>query len=264
MPGELAQDAPIDSGEQAFKCKVFVPVLDMVLVQLKERFSDHDTELMRQMQIFAPSALLTSERALVDDDVHKLCTNYSPDTSVVLKELREFRLVYRHVHNMVNMADLMSEQSNRTRSRDMVSSKARPTSDEQDGHAADPIPNEPREEEDVEGNEKEQSAQVHWTEQSFVKSLRVLGELSGFDSLSCMYRNLASLAITSCSTERAMSRVKIVKDHLQSTMLDDWFSALLVLSMEKDILDNISDNDIVDKFASCSQPLQKQLVQASM
>jgi len=230
-------------------------VLDTVLVQLKERFSDHDTELMRQMQIFAPSALLTSERAVVDDDVHKLCTNYSLDTSVVLKELREFRLVCRQVHNMVNMDDSMSEQSNRTWSRDMVSSKARPNSDEQDGHAADPIPNEPREEEEV-----EQSAQVHWTEQSFIKPLMVLGELSGFDSLSCMYRNPDSLAITSCIAERAMSRVKIVKDRLRSTMSDDWFSALLVLSMEKDILDNISDNDIVDKFASCSQPLLNQLM----
>ena len=65
---------------------------------------------MKQMQIFAPSALLASDRALVDDDVHKLCTNYSLDTSVVLKELREFRLVYRQLHNMVNMDDLMSEQ----------------------------------------------------------------------------------------------------------------------------------------------------------
>ena len=35
MPGELAQDEPMNNGEQAFKCKVFVPVLDTVLVQLK-------------------------------------------------------------------------------------------------------------------------------------------------------------------------------------------------------------------------------------
>lgn len=142
----------------------------------------------------------------------------------------------------------------------MVSSKARHNSDEQNRHAADPVPSEPTEEEEVEDNAKEQSARVHWIEQSFVKPLRVVGELSGFDSLSCIYRNLSSLAITSCSAERAMSRVKIVKDRLRSTMLDDWFSALLVLSMEKDILDSISDNDIVDKFASCSQPLQKQLM----
>ena len=264
MPGELAQDEPIERGEQAFKCKVFIPVLDTVLVQLKERFTDHDTELMTQMQVFAPSALLTSERALVDDDVHNLCTNYSLDTSVVLKELREFRPVYRQVHSMVNMDDLMPEQSNSypARSRDMslTSSKAAPDSAEQNKHADDPVPNEPREEEEVEEHEEEQSARASWIEQSFTKPLRVLGELSGFDSLSCMYRNLASLAVTSCSAERAMSRVKIVKDRLRSTMLDDWFSALLVLSMEKDMLDSINDNDIVDQFASCSEPLQKQLM----
>lgn len=57
-----------------------------------------------------------------------------------------------------------------------------------------------------------------------------------------------------------MSRVKIVKDRLRSTMLDDWFSLLLVLSTEKDLLDNLNENDIVDKFARCSLPLQKQLI----
>ena len=113
---------------------------------------------------------------------------------------------------MVNTDDLMFEQSNSTQSRDMVSSKARPNCDEPNRHAADPVPSEPMEEEEVEDNEKEQSIRVHWIENSFIKPPRVLGELSGFNSLSCVYRNLASLAITSCSAERAMSRVKIVKD----------------------------------------------------
>ena len=89
---------------------------------------------------------------------------------------------------MVNMDDLIcqSEQSNPARSKDMVSSKAGPNSDERNRHAADPIPNEPKKKEEVEGNEKEQSARVHWIEQSFMKPLRVLAELSGFDSLSCI------------------------------------------------------------------------------
>ena len=57
-----------------------------------------------------------------------------------------------------------------------------------------------------------------------------------------------------------MSRVKIVKNRLRSTMLDDWFSALLVLAAEKDLLDNINENDIIDRFAMCSLPLQKELI----
>ena len=83
-------------------------------------------------------------------------------------------------------------------------------------------------------------------EHSFTKPLRVLSELSGFNSLGCMYKNLASLAVTSCSAERAMSRVQRVKDRLRSTMVGDWFSALLILSTEKDLLDCLNENDIMD------------------
>ena len=97
-------------------------------------------------------------------------------------------------------------------------------------------------------------------EHSFTKPLRVLSELSGFNSLGCMYKNLASLAVTSYSAERAMSRVKSVKDRLRSTIVGDWFSALLILSTEKDLLDSLNENDIVDKIARCSLPLQKQLI----
>ena len=86
-------------------------------------------------------------------------------------------------------------------------------------------------------------------EHSFTKPLRVLSELLGFNSLGrlgYMYKNLASLAVTSCSAERAMSRVKSVKDRLRSTMVGDWFSALLILSTEKDLLDCLNENDIVE------------------
>ena len=43
-------------------------------------------------------------------------------------------------------------------------------------------------------------------------------------------------------------------------MLDDWFSALVILAAEKDLLDELSENDITDKFASKSLQLQKLLI----
>ena len=88
-----------------------------------------------------------------------------------------------------------------------------------------------------------------WIQHGITKPLRVLGDRSGFNSLSCLHKNLASVAVTSCSAERAMSRVKVVTDRLRSTMLDDWFSTLLVLSTEKDLLENLYENEIIDKFA---------------
>ena len=70
-------------------------------------------------------------------------------------------------------------------------------------------------------------------------------------------QNPASIAIASCSAERAMSRVRIVKNRLLSTMLDDWFSSLMVMASERDILNDISTDEITDRLARCSQPLQK-------
>ena len=98
-----------------------------------------------------------------------------------------------------------------------------------------------------------------WTEHGFIKPLRVITEFSGFPSLTYLYKILNSLPVTSCSAERAMSRVRIIKNRLRCTMSDDWFSSLMVLSAEKDLLDSISIDDIIDRFALSSVPLQKLL-----
>lgn len=257
MPGELARDEPIDSGEESFKCNVFIPVLDTVIVQLEDRFSNHETELMKEMQIFAPSSLLTSERALVANDIRHLCENYCLDAADVLKELAEFRSGYRQVHHMVNMGDMMPDPSNTSQGRDITKRTTTEHKDHEESYT-DKTPTESTGEQgEEEENEEEQTitTAIRWIEHSFTKPLRVLCELSGFNSLSCMYTNLAS-----CSAERAMSRVQIVKDRLRSTMVDDWFSALLVLSTEKDLLDSLIESDIIDKFVRCSLPLQKLLM----
>jgi len=95
---------------------------------------------------------------------------------------------------------------------------------------------------------------------SFIKPLRLLLQLSGFPNLTCMYKILVSLAVTSCTAERSMSRVRIIKNRLRSTMLDDWFSSLMVLASEKDILHSIPVSKIIDRFALCSKPLHKLLM----
>ena len=69
-----------------------------------------------------------------------------------------------------------------------------------------------------------------WASYSFIKPLRAIMELSGFPTLTWLFKILETLAVTSSSAERAMSRVKIIKNRLRSTMLDDWFSSLMILS----------------------------------
>jgi len=43
-------------------------------------------------------------------------------------------------------------------------------------------------------------------------------------------------------------------------MLDDLFSALMVLSAEKDLLESLALDGLINRFARCSSALQKQLV----
>ena len=98
---------------------------------------------------------------------------------------------------------------------------------------------------------------------SFVKPLRAITELSGFPVLTWLYNILVSLAVTSSTAERAMSKVRIIKNRLRTTMLDDWFSSLMVIANEKDVVESLPVDSIIDSFAACSAPLQQLLLTRS-
>ena len=69
-----------------------------------------------------------------------------------------------------------------------------------------------------------------------------------------------TIAVTSASAERAMSKVKLVKSRLRSTMTDDYFSSLLIIAMEKDIVNKITNERIIQRFAALSPVLTKHLL----
>ena len=73
---------------------------------------------------------------------------------------------------------------------------------------------------------------------------------STFPNVSIALRMFLCLMISNCSGERSFSRMALVKNKLRSTMTDDRLSALELLSVESDCLDNVSFSDIIDKFAS--------------
>jgi hypothetical protein len=59
---------------------------------------------------------------------------------------------------------------------------------------------------------------------------------------------------TSCSAERPLSRVRIIKIRLRSTMKDDWFSisSLTLLVYERYISESLRVEEVVDNFARLS------------
>ena len=79
-------------------------------------------------------------------------------------------------------------------------------------------------------------------------------------ALTSLYKILASLAVTSCSAERVISRIRIVKNRLRSTMVDDWFAPLTVLACERDATLSLKFDEIVDRLARHSVALKKHLL----
>ena len=99
-----------------------------------------------------------------------------------------------------------------------------------------------------------------WKMHNFLNPLKVCYQLSGYPHLLGLYWILVSLPVTSCSAERALSRLRIIKNRLRSTMNDEWMNSLMVISAEKELLSSIKTDDIVDKFATVSDKLKRNLI----
>ena len=82
----------------------------------------------------------------------------------------------------------------------------------------------------------------------------------GYPNLLQLYWILVTLPVTSCSAERALSRLRIIKNRLRATMCDEWMNALMVIASEKDLLSTISNDVIIDKFAKLSETLKRNLI----
>jgi hypothetical protein len=69
-----------------------------------------------------------------------------------------------------------------------------------------------------------------------------------FPNVAIALRIFMSLMVSNCSGERSFSRMALIKNKLRSTMTDSRLSALELLSVQCDLLDEISFSDIIDLF----------------
>ena len=63
-------------------------------------------------------------------------------------------------------------------------------------------------------------------------------------------RIAATLPVTVAQAERSFSKLKLIKTYLRSTMTQDRFTGLAVISINHAIGEQISHEDIVEEFAS--------------
>jgi len=252
MPGEQAPDECVSAVETAFKTDVVIRGLDVVLLQFRDRFSQENMELLHEMKYFTPSSLLSST-VITAKDIEHICEFYNFDPDVVARERNDFLAVYQSMSPLIDTSDLCRKPRAGWKQTELKNDSVISVT-ENDGNGQVATVSE-------ESTEQQQQRQSHdsWVNRTFVKPMRALEELSSFTSLSSLMKMLATVAVTSCSAERAMSRVKIIKNRLHSTMLDDWFSALTILASERDLVDGLNTDEITDRFALLSDKLQKYL-----
>lgn len=74
--------------------------------------------------------------------------------------------------------------------------------------------------------------------------------ISSFPNINICLRIFFSIMVTNASGERSFSTLKRVKTYLRNSIAQENLNSLAIVSINKDILDEIDTNCIIEKFAS--------------
>jgi hypothetical protein len=74
--------------------------------------------------------------------------------------------------------------------------------------------------------------------------------LEAYKTLATAFQNLLTLPVSVASSERSFSKMKLIKFYLGSTMSQDSFTNLAVLSIENEVASSIDFSDVIKDFAA--------------
>ena len=118
-----------------------------------------------------------TNKTVISADIENLSSFYKFDCTVLVREFTLFRALYRKMHSLVNVTDLLHGLNVHLLTTDYDT-------------------------DDV--SESDEVKTNTWADMSFIKPLRAITKLSGFPTLTLLYNILVSLAVTSSTVEKAM------------------------------------------------------------
>jgi hypothetical protein len=80
--------------------------------------------------------------------------------------------------------------------------------------------------------------------------LNYIKRLDSFPNTCIAYRILLTIPVTVASAERSFSKLKLIKSYLKSTMSQERLNELAILSIEKNVLENLKYKNLIKNFAS--------------
>ena len=90
-------------------------------------------------------------------------------------------------------------------------------------------------------------------EYTSINILNYIKMLDSFPNTCIAYRILLIIPITIASAERSVSKLKLIKSYLRSTMSQEKLSRLAILSIENEMLEELEYKNLISQFASQKQ-----------
>jgi hypothetical protein len=94
----------------------------------------------------------------------------------------------------------------------------------------------------------------------YISLLRYSLYCSAYPSLFLAYKYILTLSISQVSCERSFSKLKYIKNWLRSTLSSSHMEQLMIICTKKDILNQLENKRIIDKFASQNKLLKTLLI----
>lgn len=103
---EIGVDKGIVKRENKRKVDVFNRITDVLIVQVKDRFSDQSLSMVQEIMHFTHRVLRIAEedKKIIPYDINKICTFYNADCES--EEINNFNKMYSISHTNVVMTDI--------------------------------------------------------------------------------------------------------------------------------------------------------------
>ncbi|CAH2254240.1 zinc finger MYM-type 1-like, partial [Pelobates cultripes] len=234
LAGESSHDERPEDEMQCFRASVFRPILDQIIQSMTERFSENK-QLVMDSHYLDPRTFqkIRTDPKVLDGGALERISKLAKVNECSLKtELISFANLFP------SLTGCLSEDETQ---------KVEIIIDEEEEEEEEEIDWIPPTDKLV---EVQKESKCGSGKQCFLCCHRLLIKYNlysaAYENLSITYEYLLTLSFTQVSCERAFSKLKLIKTRLRATMGQELLDALMLMSVERDLLEQVQFPDVLE------------------
>ncbi|CAH2327721.1 zinc finger MYM-type 1-like [Pelobates cultripes] len=234
LAGESSHDERPEDEMQCFRASVFRPILDQIIQSMTERFSENK-QLVMDSHYLDPRTFqkIRTDPKVLDGRALERISKLAKVNECSLKtELISFANLFP------SLTGCLSEDE--TQKVEIIIEEE----EEEEEEEIDWIPPTDK------LVEVQKESKCGSCKQCFLCCHRLLIKYNlysaAYENLSITYEYLLTLSFTQVSCERAFSKLKLIKTRLRATMGQELLDALMLMSVERDLLEQVQFPDVLE------------------